>query len=129
MDTHSDGSDTSTSSDMVITLTAATAAVRGYSSSYYDKEPYHTSALSGHAWVLELLNGHPDRILHVLGVRLKVFNELIDILQKKGEQDSREVKLEEQLAIFLYMCVTGITVRQAGERFQRASDTISKYFN
>jgi hypothetical protein len=38
----------------------------------------------------------------VLGVGLKVFYELINILQKEEEQDSREVKLEEQLAIFLY---------------------------
>jgi len=25
-------------------------------------EPYHTSALSGEAWVIELLVGHPDHI-------------------------------------------------------------------
>jgi len=25
-----------------------------------DPEPYHTSALSGEAWVIELLVGHPD---------------------------------------------------------------------
>jgi len=26
------------------------------------KIPYHTSALTGEAWVLELMMGHPDRI-------------------------------------------------------------------
>jgi hypothetical protein len=26
------------------------------------KQAYHTSALTGEAWVLELLSGHPDRI-------------------------------------------------------------------
>jgi hypothetical protein len=35
--------------------------------------------------------------------------------------------LEEQLAIFLYACVTGLSVRHLGERFQRSNDTISKY--
>jgi hypothetical protein len=25
-----------------------------------DPEPYHTSALSGEAWVMELLSGHPE---------------------------------------------------------------------
>lgn len=34
--------------------------------------PYHTSALSGIAWVHELLNGHPDRIKNELGVRKHV---------------------------------------------------------
>jgi hypothetical protein len=35
--------------------------------------------------------------------------------------------LEEQLAIFLYACVTGLSVRHLGEHFQRSNDTISKY--
>lgn len=33
-----------------------------------DPMPYHTSALTGEAWVLELLNGHPDCIQCKLGV-------------------------------------------------------------
>jgi hypothetical protein len=27
-----------------------------------DPEPYHTLALSGEAWVMELLSGHPEQI-------------------------------------------------------------------
>ncbi|KAJ2989740.1 hypothetical protein NUW54_g8687 [Trametes sanguinea] len=37
-------------------------AIRLYSSSNYWKQPYHTSKLSGHAWVQELIHGHPERI-------------------------------------------------------------------
>jgi hypothetical protein len=37
------------------------------------KIPYHTSALTGKGWVLELMTGHPDRIWHNLGVNLEVF--------------------------------------------------------
>jgi hypothetical protein len=33
-----------------------------YASPHYWKQPYHTSALTGAAWVKELINGHPDRI-------------------------------------------------------------------
>ncbi|KAG2743479.1 hypothetical protein P692DRAFT_201723434, partial [Suillus brevipes Sb2] len=33
-----------------------------------DPEPYHTSALSGEAWVIELLTGHPERIRCELGM-------------------------------------------------------------
>ncbi|KAL1944221.1 hypothetical protein VTO73DRAFT_3406 [Trametes versicolor] len=36
--------------------------------------------------------------------------------------------LEEQLAIFLYTCRTGLSTRHVGERFQRANATITKYF-
>lgn len=90
-------------------------------------EPYHTSALTGHAWVLELIAGHPDRIRCELGVSLEVFLALLEELQSFGHTRSKYVTLEEQLAIFLHMSVTGATVRHAGERFQRSNETISRY--
>jgi hypothetical protein len=43
-----------------------------------------------------------------------------------GHGDTRYVMLEEQLAIFLYTSVTGLSIRHVGERFQRANGTISK---
>ena len=89
-------------------------------------EPYHTSALSGEAWVIELLIGHPDQIRCELGVRTHIFVKLVDKLREFEHKDSRSVSLEEQLSIFLYMSVTGLTVRHTGERFQRSNDTISR---
>ena len=91
-----------------------------------DPEPYHTSILSGEGWVLELLTGHPDRIKNELGMSADLFNELIAILRNCDHVNSRFVSLEEQLAIFLYTCVTGLPVRHVGERFQRSNDTISR---
>ena len=93
---------------------------------YYMKEPYHTSILSGYAWLQELLHGHPERIRTELGVHKEVFHSLIRELQSMGHSDTRYVTLEEQLAIFLYTSVTGLSVRHVGERFQRANGTISK---
>ena len=97
-------------------------------SSIYDHEPepYHTSILSGEAWVLELLTGHPERIRCELGVHRQVFADLILELRELGHCSSRFVSLEEQLAIFLYSCVTGLTVRHTGERFQRANETVTR---
>ena len=94
--------------------------------SLYVREPYHTSALSGKAWLLELLCGHPKQIHTELGVSLEVFSNLVQELSDIGYQNSRNVSLEEQLAIFLYMCVTGLTIRHVGERFQRSNETISQ---
>jgi hypothetical protein len=90
------------------------------------KQPYHTSTLTGEAWVLELLAGHPERIRYELGIHRHVFDQLISKLQVMGHQGSKYVSLEEQLAIFLYSSVTGLTVRHVGEQFQWLSDTISK---
>ncbi|EGO04812.1 hypothetical protein SERLA73DRAFT_27888, partial [Serpula lacrymans var. lacrymans S7.3] len=65
--------------------------------------PYHTSLLTGEAWVCELINGHPDQIRHNLGVSLEVFKLLLASLPQKGFTMSHNgVVLEEQLAIFLY---------------------------
>lgn len=105
-------------------LTATTAILASYSK---EPEPYHTSILTGEAWVLELLSGHPDRIRCELGVSHDVFDKLICELRKMGHKNSKYVSLEEQLAIFLYCSVTGLTIRHVGERFQRSNETISRY--
>ena len=89
-----------------------------------EPEPYHTSILSGEGWVLELLTGHPERIRNELGIHADIFDRLILTLRSYGHSNSRSVSLEEQLAIFLYTCVTGLPVRHVGERFQRSNDTI-----
>ena len=92
-----------------------------------DPEPYHTSVLSGEAWVIELLIGHPERIHCELGMHAHVFAKLISELHTLGYSDSKFVSLEEQLAIFLYASVTGLSIRHIGERFQRSNATISQY--
>ena len=75
-----------------------------------DPKPYHTSILSGRGWVEELLEGHPGCIHSELGVSREVFLELVSVLCGFGFGSSRYVDIEEQLAIFLYMSVTGPTI-------------------
>ena len=82
---------------------------------YHIKEPYHTSILSGYAWLQELLHGHPERICTELGVHKDVFYALIREPQSMGHGHTRYVTLEEQLAIFLYTSVTGLSIRHVGE--------------
>jgi hypothetical protein len=98
-----------------------------YADPFYNKIPYHTSSLTGADWVLELLNGHPERIRNELGVHKHVFCGLIDELKLAGHGPYRHLYLEEQLAIFLYTCVTGLSLRHVCERFQHSCETISKY--
>ena len=108
-------------------IAALAVATVEYASPLYDKTPYHTSVLSGADWVLELIDGHPERIRCELGVHKHVFHALIAYLQNIGCSHSRHVTLEEQLTIFLYKCVTGLSIRHVSERFQRSNDTISQY--
>jgi len=51
--------------------------------------------------------------------------KLIEELCSLGYSDSKFVSLKEQLAIFLYALVTGLSVKHVGERFQQSNKTIS----
>lgn len=113
---------------VTVALIAVITTLLAFLDTPKDPEPYHTSILSGQGWVDELLSGHPDHICCKLEVRREVFIELIAVLHSFGFGDSKYVQLEEQLAIFLYMCVTGLTIRHTGECFQRSNETILKYF-
>jgi hypothetical protein len=110
----------------LFTFAAGTAAL-AYGLPFYDKTPYHTSVFTGADWVRELLDGHPERIRTELGVHKHVFLGLVAALEQHGVTSSRHVHIEEQLAIFLYTCVTGLSIRHVSERFQRANDTTSKF--
>ena len=136
MDTHDDDESDSENDldeeDIIVqsTITAAIAvalATINYVETHYNKTPYHDSALSGAAWVCELLNGHPKRIRKELGVHKHVFAALILSLQNAGYTRSKFVTLEEQLAIFLYTCVTGLFLNHVCERFQQSIGTTSKF--
>jgi hypothetical protein len=94
-----------------------------------DKTPYHTSALTGEAWVLNLLTSHPEHIHSELGVHKHVFNGLISPLTTAGLTSSKHVLLEEQLVIFLYTCVTSLSLHHVSERFQQANETTSKFLS
>ena len=70
----------------------------------------HTSRLSGLAWMIDLLSGHPDQFYAAMGMNKNVFGELVSELERYGGlQDSRNVSVIEQLGIFCYTVVTGLT--------------------
>jgi hypothetical protein len=82
--------------------------------------------LTGAEWVEELIYGHPDHIRTELGMNVHVLLTLVKELRSLCHlDDSRHVTLREQVAIFLYMSVTGLSVRHVGEQFQRSNETIS----
>ena len=62
-----------------------------------------------------------------MGMAKHVFWRLVQELQVfAGLGPSKYVSVREQLAIFMYISVSGNTNRQAQERFQHSGDTISK---
>jgi hypothetical protein len=107
------------------TVQAAIEITNNHVEAHFNKRPYHDSALSGEAWVQELLNGHPRRIRDSLGVTKAEFVALVEKLAPLVHWAS-DVSNEEQLAIFLHVCVTGLPSVHVAERFQRAKGTITR---
>jgi hypothetical protein len=90
--------------------------------------PMHTSILSGHGWLTELINGHPERFRNQMGMAPHVYLRLLFELQAySGLANSKFVSAAEKLGIFLHFVRTGSSSRMLQERFQRSAETISKY--
>jgi hypothetical protein len=96
-------------------VTVVDTAALYYGCPLHDKTPYHTSALTKANWVHKLLNGHPEHIHNELGVHKEVFNDLITALQEGRLRSFKHVVLEEQLAIFLYTFVMGLSLHHVCE--------------
>jgi hypothetical protein len=91
------------------------------------KTPQNTSILTRHAWVHELLSGHPRRFHNMMGMSKDVFWKLARELQTHADlRNTKHITLKEQLALFLHMCRTGGSHRDMQEQFQHSPDTISK---
>ncbi|OCB88108.1 rcc1/blip-II [Sanghuangporus baumii] len=96
-------------------------------SGFYARDARLTSKLSGPEYVAKLRNGHPEIFKSAIGMQKHVFDKLLDVLERRGGlRSSKYMCTDEKLAIFLSMATTGMTNREAQNRFQRSADTISK---
>jgi hypothetical protein len=91
--------------------------------------PYHTLNLTGMQWVKELLCGNPQHIEDNLGLHKCCFCRLVTALEIKSGLHllQKGVTTNEQVAIFLYIVNTSLTMRSVGERVQHSMDMIHKY--
>ena len=111
---------------IVVNIVATAAQI--YLGPLYYKMPYYTFILTGEGWVQELLDGHPCQIKTELSMQQHVFQSLVQALVSSGLRPSKHILNEEQVAIFLYGSVTGLSIRHLGKWFQHSNDTISHYY-
>jgi hypothetical protein len=95
MDLDDEGTTTLVALAAAWVINVAVAGALIYAQPLYDKTPYHTSALTGEAWVQELLTGHPERIRNELGVHKEVFEELIRSL-RNGDKAPPDISLSKR---------------------------------
>lgn len=94
------------------------------------KEPCMTSTQTGHAWMKEILSGHPIRCVNAFRMSANLFAQLCEDLQQNyGLMSSRNISVQEKVGIFLYTLALGLSNRDVSERFQRSGETISRAFH
>ncbi|KAI3467750.1 hypothetical protein Pfo_024413 [Paulownia fortunei] len=101
-----------------------------YYENYIVKEPCTESMHRGHRLVMDVIKGHHEHCHQLFRMKKYVFLRLTkELRQINLLNNSREVSVEEQLAIFLM--TTGHDERNMmlQERFQHLGETISHHFN
>ncbi|XP_071718684.1 uncharacterized protein [Rutidosis leptorrhynchoides] len=89
-----------------------------------------TSSLTGEAWVIEVLNGHPIRCVNAFRMHPDLFRKLCGELETNyGLQSSDKMSTFEMVGIFMYTLALGLSNRDVMERFQRSGETISRAFH
>ena len=93
-------------------------------------QPKRTSSMSGATYIQELLvAGHDGRIQEVLRMKLKLFKVLCAVMRKNGLlQDSKNISVEEAVAMFLHVVGRGTSFRDVEERYQHSGTTVFRYF-
>ncbi|XP_024021807.1 uncharacterized protein LOC112091744 [Morus notabilis] len=112
--------------------TAGVAAMLWYYQTYVERpppQPKHTSAFTGIMRVDYLLDGHEDVIRNKIRMGSDCFKRLSSLLELKGYlRPTRNMNVDEQLFIFLYIVSQSQSNRESQDQWQHSGSTISKYF-
>ena len=94
------------------------------------KRPYTDSALKGFAYVQEILNGNPAHCLEILRMNKQAFLRICEHFKNKTWlKDSRYIKVEEKMAMFLTTLNHNVRNRVTKRRFNHSTQTIHHYFH
>lgn len=84
----------------------------------------------GIKFVDDVLNGANEGCLENFRMDKQVFYKLCDVLQAKGLlRHTSRIKIEEQLAIFMFIVGHNLRTRAVQELFKYSGETISRHFN
>ena len=91
-----------------------------------DKTPRHTGQ-KGREMIAEMLEqDNHARVRDFLRMSKPVFSALCYVLSRHGLHVTQHMSVEEQVAIFVWICGGNYNNRAAMEMFQRSGDTISR---
>ncbi|KAK8585330.1 hypothetical protein V6N13_076204 [Hibiscus sabdariffa] len=106
-----------------------TALVGQYTAKQLCKVPRRTSEQTGHAWVQEILQGHPIRCYEMFRMEKHIFHMLCTELVESGLKVTTRMGIEEMVAMFLNMDGHAQGNRMIQERFQHSGETVSRHLH
>ena len=105
------------------------ALIGEYEIKYLCKQPRRTTEQTGHAWVQEILRGHPIRCYEMFRMEPQVFFKFCTDLFECGLRSTKRMGVEEMVAMFMLMVGHGVGNRMLQERFQHLGETVSRHFH
>ena len=92
--------------------------------------PDTDSTLKGFAYVQEILNDNPAHCLEILRMNKQAFLRICEHFKNKTWlKDSRYIKVEEKMAMFLITLNHSVRNRVTKRRFNHSTQTIHHYFH
>ena len=94
------------------------------------RRPDTDSSLKGFAYVQEILNGNPTYCLQILRMNKQEFLRICEHFKNKTWlKDSRYIKVEEKMTMFLMTLNHNVRNRVTKRRFNHSIQTIHHYFH
>ncbi|XP_041011305.1 L10-interacting MYB domain-containing protein-like [Juglans microcarpa x Juglans regia] len=94
----------------------------------FEQMPEHNIGLRERDYIVAILNGHPNNCWNIFWMEIYAFEALCNTLRGNEYLEStREVSVEEALAIFAYTVRYAQVQRITGDRFQHSSETINRH--
>jgi hypothetical protein len=95
-----------------------------------EKIPYHNSILTGHQYLNELMETpNHNRFRDVARMNKSCFLNLWQFIRREGGlKDGKKVSSKEKLLSLLYILGNGSSMRNAAERWQHSTSTMSANF-
>ncbi|XP_042939606.1 uncharacterized protein LOC122274656 [Carya illinoinensis] len=95
-----------------------------------ERMPQHNIGLRGREYIVAILNGHPKNCRNMFRMEVYAFQALCNTLHTNAILEStREVSVEEVVAMFTFTVGHGTIQRVTGDRFQHSSETVNRHVN
>ncbi|XP_042944692.1 protein ALP1-like [Carya illinoinensis] len=93
-----------------------------------ERMPQHNIGLHGQEYIVAILNGHPKNCRNMFQMEVYAFQALCNTLRTDSILEStREVSVEEAVAMFAFTVGHGTVQRVTGDRFQHSSETVNRH--